>query len=153
MRKIRVSNGQFAKVDDQDYDFVSQWKWSYSNGYAMRGISKWKNGKEIFHKGFKMHREILSAPIGMEVDHINGDKLDNRRSNLRIVTSRINSWNRQKLNKNNKTGYRGITFRKQRGHYVIRVGQKHFGHSKTIEGAIKVYDEVTKHYHKEFAQL
>lgn len=72
----------YAIIDDEDYDRVSKYKWHYSNGYAINSF------------GYRMHRLIMMPPHDLVVDHINHDKLDNRRKNLRVCTQLENSKNR-----------------------------------------------------------
>jgi hypothetical protein len=99
-----------------------------------------------------MHRLLLSAPDGMEVDHKNGDGLDNRRSNLRLATHRQNMANR-KTAKHSKLGVKGISFDKRRGRYFIALrkdGQKYQTSAKTLELAVKIRDAVGKTLHGEF---
>lgn len=79
-------------------------------------IVEYKEGKQQY-----LHRIITDAPTGMVVDHINGDKTDNHPENLRVVTNQQNVQNRQQLNKNNTTGYRGVTLSKQTGKYRVVV--------------------------------
>ncbi len=84
MKKIRLSNGRFALVDDKDFDRVNAFRWYFHpDGYA---ISRNKS----------MHRFILNAPKGMVVDHKNHDTLDNRRKNIWICTHSQNSLNNVK---------------------------------------------------------
>ena len=71
MKKIPLTQKQFALVDDENFKWLNQWKWYFSNGYAMRGFRK--NGKII---RLLMHREILKTPKGKDTDHINSNKLD-----------------------------------------------------------------------------
>jgi len=74
-----------------------------SNGYVY--YSRWANGAS---QPYLFHRWVVDAPPGSVVDHINGDKLDNRRANLRIVTNQLNQVNRKRLNMNNTSGHRGV---------------------------------------------
>ncbi len=87
MKVIRLNKGKKVFVDDDDYKFLSQWKWRMNTGYAARrsqveGCPSW-----IF-----MHRLIMGFPKS-QVDHINGNRLDNRRSNLRVCTIAENHRN------------------------------------------------------------
>jgi hypothetical protein len=96
MRKIALSGkkgkNKFALIDDEDFIKVNQYKWQLSNqGYA-KSVTR---GSHSTRKYLLMHRFITD--FGEEIDHINGDKLDNRRENLRQVTSSMNSWNRNKM--------------------------------------------------------
>lgn len=102
MKLIPLTKGKVAKVDDTDFDTFGKFKWHITTGdYAGRN-KKAPNGKFTI---VTLHREIMNPPPGMEVDHINGDRLDNQRSNLRIVTPRENQWNTRA----NKAGISGIT--------------------------------------------
>ncbi len=76
-----------------------------TNGYAY--FSFWKNGRSHPQT---LHGYLMQAPKGTHVDHVNGDKLDNRRANLRIVTPSRNQVNRKNLNRNNTSGMRGISY-------------------------------------------
>jgi hypothetical protein len=88
MKTISLSNGGEAIVDDQDLAFLEQWAWYQTDdGYAARSI--WEDGK---CKRIWMHRVILQPESGI-CDHINRNKLDNRRANLRRATARLNSLN------------------------------------------------------------
>jgi len=100
MQLILLTQHKYSLVDDKDFDYLNQWKWHYKRGYAIRYDTKRK--KWIF-----MHRIILTPPDGFETDHINNNPLDNRRSNLRMVTHQQNIMN-QKVSKNNTSGYKGV---------------------------------------------
>jgi hypothetical protein len=96
MKVIELTRGQSTFVDDADFDFLSQWKWCAHRGrgrlfYAIRTRHKGEpgGGRQI-----QMHRVVTSAPVGLEVDHINGDTLDNRRQNLRLATHSLNHQNK-----------------------------------------------------------
>ena len=102
MKLIPLPNGLFAKVDDQDYHLVEH-KWHrHSAGYAQRHLP---DGRKE-----KMHRDIMGLVPGdgLQVDHINMDKLDNRRENLRIVTHAQNGQNRP-ARRNSTSKYRGVS--------------------------------------------
>jgi hypothetical protein len=97
-RSIPLTRGMAALVDEEDYERISQFKWSAQKNcntfYAKRNTPA-TNGKR---QGIElMHRRILAPPRGMEVDHINGNGLDNRRKNLRVVTRQQNSQNRHQI--------------------------------------------------------
>jgi hypothetical protein len=101
MKTIKLTQGLEAMVDDEDYEELSKYKWysSISDGrcYAMRNITK-KQGKQDH---LLMHKEIAKTPKGMYTDHIDGNTLNNIKSNLRIVTNRQNGQNRHE-NKSSK---------------------------------------------------
>ena len=94
MKKLPLTQGQVAIVDDADYEWLSQWKWYAAKicniFYAVRQAKR-VNGKQ---KNIFMHAEIIGRKEGLEIDHINGNGLDNRRENLRHVTHRENGQNR-----------------------------------------------------------
>lgn len=92
MKEIKLTQGRIALVDEEDFEYINQFKWCVnSHGYALRGVYQ-KQNKKIKH--IFMHRMINNTPIGMQTDHINHNKLDNRKENLRIVTGRQNCHNR-----------------------------------------------------------
>ena len=87
---IAVGNNHFAQVDGEDYPSVSKYRWSLDKGYAYGYVMI--DGKK-YHR--YMHNFLLSPPKGLVVDHINWDRLDNRRENLRICTRKENNGHRQ----------------------------------------------------------
>lgn len=107
MKKILLSNGDFALVSDEDFDKVSQFKWHVANGYA-RAHRYDEKGNKV---SFLMHRYILGLGKGnrMVGDHINHNKLDNTRSNIRICTPSQNSQNKN-IGSTNTSGYKGVSF-------------------------------------------
>lgn len=105
MKKIPLSKGLFALVDDEDFLEVSKYKWyKTSHGYAF-------NRRNSLY----MHRLIM-GDTDLQVDHVNFNKLDNRKENLRLVTSRQQSLHRP-TNSNNTTGKKGVSFCKQHSKY------------------------------------
>lgn len=86
MIKIIKPNGAVIKLDYTDTHLLCKSWWINDSGYAVR--SETKNNKKV-----RMHREIMRAPKSKEVDHINGDRLDNTRNNLRLCTSAQNKYN------------------------------------------------------------
>jgi hypothetical protein len=109
-------------VDDADFEWLSRWSWqlSGSKGYARRTI-KITGGK---YRTLYMHRFIMSADNGIEVDHINGDSLDNRRQNLRLVTRKQNAQNICALK--SSVGARGVFASGNKFSVRIRLEGKRF---------------------------
>ncbi len=103
--EINLTKGKTALVDESDFDWLNQWKWTYNPriNYAYR--RKTVDGK---YTCIYMHRAITDAQSGQYVDHINRSGLDNRRENLRIGTQAQNIAN-SKLARNNTSGFRGVT--------------------------------------------
>jgi hypothetical protein len=108
--------GKYVLVDDEDYESLNKYKWfSDKHGYASRGVSQ--NGKP---QRILMHRVILETPKGLVTDHINGNRLDNRRSNLRIATQTENTYN-SKPKSGSSVPYKGVCWDKMRGMWQVRV--------------------------------
>lgn len=151
MKVIELTKGQVAIVDDEDFTELAQYRWQCTvTGYARRrkpGVKPtW-----VF-----MHREIVKPPTGCEVDHKNQNKLDNRRSNLRVVTRQQNVWNRP-VQPRNKTGAKGVYFSKKIQKYYSRIrengGYRYLGVFETVKAAKSAYDTEAKRIHGEFACL
>lgn len=147
-KQIPLTQGKVALVDDDVYEYLNQWKWRVQiHGnvwYAFR-----VEGKAIF-----MHRVITNAPKGAEVDHKDGDGLNNQRSNLRLCSRAENGANRR-TNKNSTSGYKGVAFVKLTGRYraVIRVNYKqiNLGSYSNPDDAARAYDTAARKYFGEFA--
>lgn len=140
MKQIPLTQGKFALVDDEDYEFLNQWKWCYQiPGYAVRGIKK--NGKT---KIMIMHRVILKASRGTVLDHINGNGLDNRRSNLRICTQQQNTRNSHKRRTSISSKHKGVHYSTKDQRWVTQIQQGgkrvHIGHFKSEHHAALAYD-------------
>ena len=147
MKEIKLTQGMNAIVDDEDYDFLVLYKWHVVNGYA-------QNTKKTPLKvvNIYMHRLIMDFPDG-EVDHINNNTLDNRKSNLRICSHRQNQLN-QKLSRRNTSGYRGVSKygKKWRAYISINGNDLFLGYFKTPEEAAKAYDQKSMEFHGEFGK-
>jgi hypothetical protein len=92
MKEIRLTQGKMALVDDEDFDLLNQVKWhadKYPNTYYARRMV-WIGEKRVCQR---MHHLILEVPPHMEIDHIDGNGLNNQKLNLRVVTSRQNHQN------------------------------------------------------------
>lgn len=154
MKKIPLTKGYVAIVDDEDYNELSKHKWcadnsSKTNVYALRRVGK---------KLSRMHNEIIGRKDGLEIDHINGNGLDNRRANLRFCTRSQNRMNGRK-NADNTSGYKGVTKSKKspnnpwHAHIKFNGITKHLGNYKTKEDAARAYDAAAKELHGEFCSL
>lgn len=171
MKTINLTQGQVALVDDEDYEYLNQWKWcAHKDGntyYAER--SQRHNGKDVF---YKMHRVIMNTEKGMVVDHKDHNGLNNQKDNLRNCTHSENSKNRL-----SKTGsaskYLGVSLETKNQIYISRVtglakkytnsyytvainidGKlKHIGTFKDEKKAALKYNEVALKHHGEFARL
>jgi hypothetical protein len=150
LKTIQLSRGKEALVDDEDFEKLSQHKWYFHrSGYAVRNV-RVANGKQ--YQQF-MHRVILGLEKGSSLmgDHINQNKLDNRRSNLRAATRQGNSQNRSKLS-SNTSGYVGVAQKGKKWRAYIRDGckQKTIGTYDTAEQASEAYQAAAKQIHGEF---
>lgn len=151
MKKIPLTKGQEAIVDDADYPRLSGRSWCLTNGYPSRRKTVSTNRSKIEY----LHREIMQPPEGLVVDHINGDKLDNRRSNLRICTQAQNMVNWD--NRRGSSAYRGVSWDGVRNCWKAQIqvnGKNSFiGRYKTESAAASAYNEKAKELFGEFARL
>ncbi|MDQ0154944.1 HNH endonuclease [Robertmurraya andreesenii] len=152
MKEIPLSKGRVALVDDDMFDYLNQWSWFYhKNGYAMRSYRK--DGRYMKDR---MHRLVLNAPKGYDVDHINGNKLDNRKCNLRIATRSQNNYNKT-TQSNSSSGFKGVSWSKQRNKWRARIHvnkkEIHLGFFEYAIDAALAYNEAAIKVHGEFARL
>jgi len=157
MKLIPLTQGQFAKVGDSDYDEQNQFKWhawwseSTKSYYAKRNIQL-PDGRRTT---VSMSREIMKTPKGMKCDHISHDTLDNQRENLRNCTNSQNMMNRKGVNSNNKTGVLGVS--PHRKSFIVWITDPatsesvYLGVYPTIDEAKKVRKEAELKYFGEFA--
>jgi hypothetical protein len=162
MEKILLTQGKFAIVDDENFEWLNQWKWCCdAKGYAVRHEQKSEYGNRQ-RKMVKMHRAIMKVSAGIYLDHINRNRLDNRKANLRIATNSQNQANAKQW-QTNTSGYRGVVqlnknkpynISKPWGAQIVVEGKRIFkGMFETPEEASKAYGQLAKKYFGEYANL
>lgn len=152
MKEIQLTQGFAAIVDDEDFEFLSQWSWCITrNGYAKRGIMKGGVNDTIY-----MHRAVIGASADSDVDHANGNKLDNRKANLRIATVSQNGAN-SKTRICSETGFKGVVFNKKRRKFqawiTLNRRKKYLGQFSTPQEAHAAYSVAAKETFGEFARV
>lgn len=153
VKHIKLSQSKNAIVDDSLFERLNRWKWYCSSyGYATKTI-RLTNGKQ---KRIMMHRFILKAQHEEEVDHINGDRLDNRLCNLRIVTHSQNQRNKKKRS-DNKSGFIGVSWdareKKWRAQAMREGKQIHLGLFNTPSEAARCRDLFVLEHYGGYARL
>lgn len=157
MKAIQLTKGFVAIVDDEDFEALAQYNWCYSGhkdgGYAVRR-KKLPDGSA---KKVYMHREIAgNFAEGKCVDHRNGNKLDNRRENLRACTHAQNSYNYGKK-PSNKSGFKGVHWHSQRKKWTAQISVdkkiRHLGLFNTPEEAAMAYNAAAIRLHGDFANI
>ncbi len=155
MKKIKLTQGKYALVDDCDYEMLSQYNWHVKRfQYVLYAARQSRIGGK--QTTLRMHRLLVNAPKGMEVDHIDGDGLNNQRSNLRIVTHSQNQMNKPKQSRNT-SGFKGVywdkTHKKWKAYITSDGVQKNLGSFKSREDAHQARSQASIAYHKEFAHV
>lgn len=159
MKEIPLTQGEVALVDDEDYVYLSQFKWfvrkkkNENTCYAGRCVRINGRIKQVL-----MHREILNTPKGVLVDHKDHNGLNNQRDNIRNCDYGQNSSNRVTAS---KTGYLGVSYydkkRKKTKPYRATIyhngKNRHLGTFRTPEEAAIAYNNAASLYHGEFAHL
>jgi hypothetical protein len=147
---IPLTKDHWTLVDNEDYATLASWSWYFNNGYAVRDVRI--NG---VRKSLKMHRVLVAAPDNLEVDHISGDKLDNRRSNLRIVDHAQNMRNVRR-HVDNRSGVKGVRWHTKTGMWQARImvsGKTHYlGYFASVEEAGYAYDAAARELHGTYAR-
>ena len=158
MKLIPLTQGKFAQVDDEDYDFLMQWKWQAvcvrGGWYVTRGFQK---------TTLRMHRVVLNViDSRISVDHIDHNGLNNQKSNIRKCSQAQNCMNRSR-GKNTTSKYMGVSFKKSHKKYVAYIHlpipnshkgrQVYLGIFESEVEAAKARDVASKKHHGEFANL
>lgn len=156
MKELKLTKEKVAIVDDDVYDDLIKYKWSAlcdgCNWYAYMTIGSKKNQKRLM-----LHRIImLLTNPKVFCDHIDGNGLNNQRSNLRICTSALNSRNRR-MKKTNTIGFKGVSYKAKHKKFQASInidGKFIFGgHFDSAVDAAKKYNDLALQYHGEFAKL
>ena len=152
--KIPLTRGKYALVDGEDYEELMKYKWQCSKqGYATRGDYTTEEGSKTVY----MHREVFDLDEGETLDHINRNKLDNRKGNLRVSSHLENMRNQGKyqMKRGASSKYKGVHKKKNRYVASITINKEQYqlGSYKTEEQAGLQYNKYAKKYFKEYAVL
>ena len=153
MKEIQLTQGYVTQVDDEDYEWLNQWKWYVQkkphNNYVMRSEGPFGKQKKI-----SMHRFILGlTDPNMLADHKNHNGLNNQRSNLRVSTSSQNQANRRISKSKKSSKYLGVYWSKVNNNWFAQILKKHIGcYDNEIDAAI-AYNNEAKKVHGDFANL
>lgn len=151
MKAIRLKEGKVILLDDEDYDLLSRYKW-----HACKSKHTYYAERKVGGKTVLMHRQILGLQYkdGKITDHIDGNGLNNQRSNIRCCSMKENNRNRRKI-KTCSSQYKGVHFHKGGGNWQVNIkvnGKRiYLGCHKNEEVAGQIYDDAAIKYHGEFA--
>ena len=147
VRMIPLTDGGYAYVDAADYEWLRQWKWHLDNGYPARS----EKGKVIY-----MHRQIMQPPKGMVVDHVDGNKANNCRTNLRTCTCLENARNHRKRSGSSSV-FKGVFYDKRKHKWAARCEYRReriwLGYYDTEVEAARAYDRKAVELFGTFARL
>lgn len=158
VRQLIINSPKYGQkiifIDDEDLEKVSKYQWKINKRRHKFYAQAWVKETD---QTTMMHRLIMDVTIGdskVVIDHKDGNGLNNVKSNLRVCTNKQNCWNRG-LDKNSKTGFRGVN-RRGNGYIArIRVDDKliHLKWTKDINIAVQAYNEAAIKYYGEYARL
>lgn len=146
MKTILIKTRE-VKIDDEDYEYTTSLRWRISpDGYV--------HAQDENRKDVRLHRIVMKAPKGLEVDHINHDTLDNRKENLRLCNRWQNKANTRPI-RTNTSGFKGVSKHKGKWQASIRVMGKllYLGRYDTKELAAASYNEAAQEHFGDFAWL
>jgi hypothetical protein len=156
VRQVPLTQGEVALVDDDDYPLAAPYKWHRAtHGYAARwepdAVEGWSRKRQV-----DMHHHIMGTIPGQVIwDHVNGNKADSRRCNLRRVTYSQNMINRRRCGRTSR--YRGVDWCSRLGKWRARIRTDrrlvHLGYLDSEVDAARLYDEGAILYHREFARV
>ena len=150
--KLKLKCGRESLISEESFEKVSEFIWSYNNGYAYRDVVNIDGSRTRLY----LHREIADAPSGLVVDHINGDPLDNRLENLRVCTTSDNLRNRAKPKHAKLSVFKGV--RPRCGNFEASIGRtfgdhEYLGVYRTELDAAIAYNLAATRKYGEFARL
>jgi hypothetical protein len=138
MKIIPLTQGKSAMVDDEDFEYLSQWKWCANlirkKWYALRSVKK--NG---INTTVLMHAVILNTSKGEKGDHKDGNGLNNQKGNLRKCNSLQNAWN-MKVRSTSASGFKGVSWNARDGQWLARIRDTYLGQFDDPVEAAKAYD-------------
>lgn len=151
---LQLTQGKTTIVDNEDYDKIKEMKWHAVNESGKFYVChNERNGRKI--KMIFLHRFLLGLKSGEQCDHINGDGLDNRRINLRVVTNAQNQMNcfKPRIRGENRSCFKGVVWHKQTGKWQAQIGnttKKHYRlnylglFSSEVEAAKQLFGEYAR---------
>lgn len=153
---IALGYKRYAIVDTEDLRRLSRFRWFASNKSKKSSKPKFYAQRNDVDKTIYMHHEVLSMDGSIQLDHINGNTLDNRKANLRVCTRRQNSQNSRKR-QGCSSRFKGVFWSKNTGKWRARIKNSvkriHLGYFESESQAAKAYDEKAKELFGEFAHL
>jgi hypothetical protein len=154
-RWVALTQGKFALVDEEDFELVSRFTWCFSAVKDRPDVGYAKTRDNETGRQFRLHQLVLGFPSHM-IDHINRDRLDCRKKNLRAATGKQNQGNREG-SKNNTSGYRGVYWHVRdavwRAQIMRNKKQIGLGTFQSAEDAARAYDRAAREHFGDFARV
>jgi hypothetical protein len=148
-REIKLTQGKVALVDDEDYELVSKYKWHAHRTWSGHWYAKTNSG------ALTMHRLIMRPQVDEEIDHIDGNGLNNQRANLRVCQSWQNKGNSEK-SPGKSSKYKGVCWDKSRNKWIVHIHRENkqffLGRFDDEREAAQAYDRAAKEHFGEFAR-
>ena len=152
MKQIELTQGKFALVDDDDFEELNQYNWCFSHGYAVRYVTV-----SVKRTTQGMHRLVTNCATDMDVDHINHDRLDNQKANLRVCSTSENCHNQKVRTYAKSSRFKGVCFNKKLGKWEAKIQlnnkQKYLGLFENEIDAAIAYNNAAIEFFGEFALI